>query len=135
MAAEVAPDYLSLRCLQTRLAIARAGLLSQQETLQLTSWRVQAGQITVLERGQARTAVEQTRAQIPAIESTLAPTESSLSGLTGQAPGVLCAYLRRRYPGFVSGRGGLHIGWQAWQVDRFGQQVGAGGVVNIAITE
>ncbi len=93
VAAEVALDYLSLRCLQTRLAIARAGLLSQQDTLQLTSWRVQAGQITVLELDQARTAVEQTRAQIPAFQSTLAQTESSLSVLTGQAPGVLRARL------------------------------------------
>ncbi|MDQ2822422.1 MAG: TolC family protein, partial [Pseudomonadota bacterium] len=89
VAAEVALDYLSLRCLQTRLAIARAGLSSQQDTLQLTSWRVQSGQITVLELDQARTAVEQTRAQIPAFQSTLAQTESSLSVLTGQAPGVL----------------------------------------------
>lgn len=89
VAAEVAIDYLNLRCLQTRLAIARAGLLSQQETLQLTDWRVRAGTITVLELDQARTAVEQTRAQLPAFESALAQAASSLSVLTGHAPGAL----------------------------------------------
>lgn len=104
VAAEVAIDYLNLRCLQTRLTLAGAGLLSQQETLQLTAWRVQAGQITALELNQARTAVEQTRAQIPALQSALAQSASSLALLTGQAPGVLRPRLAEAGDGRSDGR-------------------------------
>ena len=43
LAAEVAVNYIELRGLQQRLAIARSNLASQQETLQLTQWRLQAG--------------------------------------------------------------------------------------------
>src|SRR3989344_5398971 len=38
LAAEVAVNYIELRGLQQRLAIARSNLASQQETLQITQW-------------------------------------------------------------------------------------------------
>ena len=43
LAAEVALSSIELRGLQARLAIARANLAAQQDTLQITDWRVQAG--------------------------------------------------------------------------------------------
>ncbi|WP_426191565.1 efflux transporter outer membrane subunit [Massilia sp. DWR3-1-1] len=89
VAAEVALDYLDLRSLQQRLRIARAALDSQQETLQLTRWRTQAGLSSVQEVEQARSAVEQTRAQLPTLDSAVAQAASSLAVLTGRAPGAL----------------------------------------------
>lgn len=89
IAAEVAVAYLQLRGNQTRLAIARRNLASQQETLQITDWRVQAGLTTSLELSQARTATEQTRAQIPVLETSVAQTQHALAVLTGQAPTAL----------------------------------------------
>ena len=89
LAAEVAVNYLTLRSVQERLAIARRNLASQRETLQITDWRVQAGLSTSLVSEQARAAAEQTAAQIPQLQTSLAQTRHALAVLTGQAPGVL----------------------------------------------
>ncbi|MBH2042223.1 MAG: efflux transporter outer membrane subunit [Comamonadaceae bacterium] len=93
LAAETAVNYIELRGLQQRLAIARSNLASQQETLQITQWRLQAGLTTSLVAEQARGAAEQTAAQIPALESGLAQSRHSLAVLTGQAPLALDALL------------------------------------------
>jgi NodT family efflux transporter outer membrane factor (OMF) lipoprotein len=93
MAAEVALAYIQLRGQQAQLHIARSNLMSQQETLQITDWRVQAGLITSLEREQARTATEQTSAQIPTLQASIAKTRHSLAVLTGQTPDALQALL------------------------------------------
>ncbi|MFT3664184.1 efflux transporter outer membrane subunit [Piscinibacter sp.] len=84
VAAEVAQGYIALRSAERRLAIARENLASQQETLQITQWRVQAGLATSLEAEQARTAVEQTRAQVPALQTTIAQSRHALALLTGR---------------------------------------------------
>lgn len=93
VAAEVALAYIQLRGQQTQLMIARNNLKSQQETLQITDWRVQAGLTTSLELEQARTASEQTAAQIPTLEASIAKTQHSLAVLTGQTPLALQAQL------------------------------------------
>lgn len=86
LAAEVALAYIDLRGLQARLAIARANLAAQQDTLQITDWRVQAGLASSLDLEQARAAAEQTRAQIPALRASLSQTAHALALLGGQAP-------------------------------------------------
>jgi outer membrane protein TolC len=53
LAAETAVNYIELRGLQQRLAIARSNLASQKETLQITQWRLQAGLTTSLVSEQA----------------------------------------------------------------------------------
>ena len=93
LAAETAVNYIELRGLQQRLAIARSNLASQQETLQITQWRLQAGLTTSLVSEQARAAAEQTAAQIPVLESSLAQSRHSLAVLTGQPPAALNARL------------------------------------------
>jgi outer membrane protein, multidrug efflux system len=89
LAAEVAVNYIDLCGLQARLAIARSNLSTQLETLQITGWRVQAGLASSLDLEQARTASEQTRAQIPALETSVAQAFNALAVLTGQPPGSL----------------------------------------------
>jgi multidrug efflux system outer membrane protein len=98
VAAEVALNYIQLRGQQSQLLIAISNLASQQETLQLTDWRAQAGLITSLEVEQARTSTEQTRAQIPALETSIAQTRHALALLTGQAPDALQAQLETAQP-------------------------------------
>ena len=98
LAAEVALSYVDLRAAQARLAIAQANLASQSETLQLTDWRAQAGLVGSLDVEQARTSVEQTRAQIPGLESARAQAENRLAILTGQAPGSLSQELAACVP-------------------------------------
>lgn len=93
VAAEVALAYIALRHAQARLAIARNNLASQAETLQLTQWRLQAGLVTSVEAEQARAASEQTRAQLPALQTSIAQNSHALGVLTGQPPAALSTML------------------------------------------
>lgn len=93
LAAEVAASYIELRGLQTRLGIARNNLALQTETLQITRWRNQAGLASSLDVEQAVASTEQTRAQIPALQTGVAQSLNALAVLTGQAPGALEATL------------------------------------------
>lgn len=96
VAAEVALNYIQLRTTQVRLAIARANVASQAETLQITNWRVQAGLLTSVEGEQGRAASEQAQAQISALETTEAQSRHSLEVLCGQAPESLRQQLQSR---------------------------------------
>lgn len=89
IAAEVATAYLQWRGTGVRLNVARENLELQDETLQIARWRTQAGLGTSLEVEQARAAAEQTRAQIPVLEATLAQTAHGIAVLTARAPGPL----------------------------------------------
>jgi len=93
LAAEVASNYVDVRTQQILLDIARANLATQSETLQLTEWRAQAGLVSSQDVEQARASREQTRAQLPALEISLAAAEHRLDVLLGKAPGSLHARL------------------------------------------
>ena len=98
LVAEVALNYVELRAFQARLAIAQDNLASQTETLELTGWRAEAGLTSSLDVEQARTNREQTRAQIPSLESSLAQAEHRLAILLGQTPGALHTKLATSAP-------------------------------------
>ena len=98
LVAEVALNYVELRAYQARLAIAQDNLASQSETLALTGWRADAGLTSSLDVEQARANQEQTRAQIPSLESSLAQTEHRLAVLIGQTPGTLYDKLEKPAP-------------------------------------
>jgi NodT family efflux transporter outer membrane factor (OMF) lipoprotein len=89
VAAEVAVNALHWRGLRARLALARASLAAQEETLQLTQWRQQAGLLSEIEVNQARTGTEQTRAQLPSLLTSISESESSLAVLTGRDPAAM----------------------------------------------
>lgn len=85
--AEVALAYIDVRAFQMRLDVARRNLDAQTEIVQLTDWRAQAGLVSALEAEQARTTLEQTRAQIPAFASLLA--QDRLATLLALSTGAL----------------------------------------------
>jgi len=89
LVAEVASSYIEVRAQQSLLAISQSNLESQSETLQLTDWRAQAGLVSVPDVEQARSNRDQTKAQIPFIQTSLAEAEHSLDILLGQPPGTL----------------------------------------------
>ena len=93
LVAEVARNYVEVRSLQIRLGIARTNLASQTETLQLTEFRARAGLVSTQDVEQARSNREQTLAQIPSLEISLAEAEHRLDILLGQTPGTLHARL------------------------------------------
>jgi outer membrane protein, multidrug efflux system len=87
--ADVALQIIVLRSAMARLVLANDNLDSQQETLQITSWRQQAGLVTTLEVEQAQAAVEQTRAVLPALQTLIGQTRHGLAVLSGQPPAAL----------------------------------------------
>jgi outer membrane protein, multidrug efflux system len=98
VAAEVALAYLDLRGTQVRGTVARESLASQLETLQISRWRQQAGLGTSLEVEQAVTAVEQTRAALPALQAAANKSAHALAVLVGEPPATLLARLAASAP-------------------------------------
>ncbi|RUQ29829.1 MAG: efflux transporter outer membrane subunit [Candidatus Competibacteraceae bacterium] len=98
IAAEVALSYIALRGAQALLAIANDNLTSQLETLQIAQWRLQAGLVTSLETEQARTETEQTRALLPALQTSIDQNRYALAVLTGQPPAALATALAAAGP-------------------------------------
>lgn len=98
LAAEVARNYVDVRSYQVRIQIAHDNFASQSETLQLTRWRAQSGLATSLDVEQARANSEQTRAQIPALESALAQSRHALALLLNLAPATLDRELASESP-------------------------------------
>jgi NodT family efflux transporter outer membrane factor (OMF) lipoprotein len=87
VASEVALNYVDARLAQRRLAIARSNLASQDETLQIVGWRVQAGLAATLDYEQARQLRAQTAATIPLREQAWTQALNRLAVLIGEAPG------------------------------------------------
>jgi len=94
--AEVALNYVELRSFQTRLSVAEANLDAQKETYNITRWRRQAGLTTQLDVEQAKYSLEQTRAQIPGLQTGLEQAKNRLAVLIGQHPGSLRDTLAER---------------------------------------
>lgn len=95
---DVAKNYIDLRGAQRRLAVARANLSAQQETLRLTQVRFDAGLANDLEVAQAEGQAKLTAAQIPTLESDLKSTAYRLDLLLGAQPGSLWNELAREMP-------------------------------------
>jgi NodT family efflux transporter outer membrane factor (OMF) lipoprotein len=98
LVAEVALNYVEARTLQTQLEVAEENLNSQQETLQLTQWRFEAGLVSRLDVEQARGNLESTRAQLPKLRSAIEEAKNRLAVLLGAYPGALESQLGPRKP-------------------------------------
>lgn len=94
--AEVALNYVEVRSFQTRLSVAEANLDAQEETNRITQWRFQAGLTTQLDVEQAKYSLEQTRAQIPVLQTGLVQAKNRLALLLGKQPGFLEDILAER---------------------------------------
>ena len=86
---DVARTYIDLRSNQQMLRVTRNNLQSQEETLQLTKIRRQAGLTSELEVAQSEGLTAETRSQAPAYETTVKQAIHALSILLGHPPGTL----------------------------------------------
>ena len=86
VAAEVARTYVDLRAAQRRLAIARANLGLQEQTLGLVQARLTAGLVVERDVAQARTNVETTRSRLPQLETAANAAQNRLAVLLGMTP-------------------------------------------------
>ncbi|MFN9507349.1 MAG: TolC family protein [Rubrivivax sp.] len=84
LAAEAALAYVELRRQQRRLALAQQTLSSLQQTRQITQWRLDAGLLSTLQLDQARAAVAQTEALVPALQTRVAQSRHALALLMGE---------------------------------------------------
>jgi multidrug efflux system outer membrane protein len=95
---EVALNYVEIRSYQGRLSIAEANSAAQTETYDITRWRFEAGLTTALDVEQARYNLEQTRSQIPTLQTSLEQAKNRLAVLLGLNPGSLKEELSERRP-------------------------------------
>jgi multidrug efflux system outer membrane protein len=98
LASEVAVNYAQVRSLEARIANAQENLTLLVETREIAGWRYQAGLVSGLDFDQARAAEAQTRAEIPALETSLAEAMNRIAILLGKAPGSLDERLPVRAP-------------------------------------
>jgi NodT family efflux transporter outer membrane factor (OMF) lipoprotein len=98
LVAEVALNYVDARTLQAQLQVAEDNLKAQSETLQLTEWRFAAGLVNSLDVEQARSNLENTRAQLPRLRSGIEAAKNRLTILLGIFPGTLEVQLAARKP-------------------------------------
>lgn len=96
--AEAALNYVDLRSLQKRLRITEANLAAQSETYDIARWRQMAGLTTQLDVDPAKLAMENTRAELPNLRSSLAQAKHNIALLLGLQPAALDALLDQTAP-------------------------------------
>ena len=96
--AEVALNYVEVRSYQELLSITESNALIRVETYDITRWRREAGLTTQLDEDQAKQRLEQVRAQLPTLRTSLAQAKYRLAVLLGQPPGALHDLLAEQQP-------------------------------------
>src|SRR5581483_5550086 len=86
LVAEVATNYLQLRILQERLAVAHANVVIQERSYYIANAKFQGGTATELDAAQAASLLRDTEAQIPALETGIRQTQNTLCTLLGIPP-------------------------------------------------
>jgi NodT family efflux transporter outer membrane factor (OMF) lipoprotein len=98
LVANVATEYISIRVLQERLAVARANVEVQRRGLDIAETRFKAGTATDLDRAQAMALLRDTEALIPDFEAQVVQAENRLCILLGIPPQDLLATLGESQP-------------------------------------
>ncbi len=89
LTAEVGRQYIALRTIQQRIAVARTNLVLQSETYEILKSRLDSGIGDELAVNQSKYVVDQTRAQIPPLLAQEEKLMNALAILTGEMPGAL----------------------------------------------
>jgi NodT family efflux transporter outer membrane factor (OMF) lipoprotein len=87
--AEVALNYVDVRSYQELVSITESNVTTRVETYDITRWRCEAGLTTQLDVDQARLSLEQVRAQVPTLRTSLQQAKHRLAVLVGQPPNAL----------------------------------------------
>lgn len=86
---EVARNYMEVRSLQWRIAIAETNVASQADSLDLVTWRFKAGLVGGLDVDQATYNLANTRARIPELDTQLVAARNRIAVLLGLPPGAV----------------------------------------------
>jgi len=98
LVAQVATNYLQLRILQERLAVATANVVIQARSYDIANAKFQGGTATELDAAQAASLLQDTQAQIPALETSIRQTQDTLCTLLGIPPQDLQPILSGQQP-------------------------------------
>ncbi len=93
LTAEVASDYLTLRALQARIAIAQQEAARQRDTFTIIHQQAQTGFVTRLNVNQQEAQVQQVIASIPELEAEARAQIHAIGVLLGESPEALEAEL------------------------------------------
>lgn len=96
--AEVARNYTELRRAQQQITISEANLQAQQETLDITKVRFDAGLVSDLDVQRAQAQVDTTASEIPTLRTSAQQSIHLLSVLLGEEPGALTDELSNQTP-------------------------------------
>jgi NodT family efflux transporter outer membrane factor (OMF) lipoprotein len=89
LTADVANTYIALRTAEERIRIARENVDIQEQTLKIVEARFTYGTVTQLDVEQARTALSNTLATLPTLETQRRQARDALSVLLGMPPNDL----------------------------------------------
>jgi NodT family efflux transporter outer membrane factor (OMF) lipoprotein len=89
LTADVANAYIAYRTAEERIRIARENVEIQEQTLKIVEARFKYGTVTQLDVEQARTALLNTLATLPTLETQLRQARDALSVLLGMPPSDL----------------------------------------------
>jgi multidrug efflux system outer membrane protein len=87
VAANTASGYLNLRGLDAQLALARATLVSREQSLALARRQFEVGYTSRLEVAQSEAEYRATAGVVPQLERSIAQQENALAVLLGTSPG------------------------------------------------
>lgn len=88
LTSEIASEYIRLRTVQARLAVARTNLVLQSETLDIIRSRMESGIGDELAVSQSQYIVDETRAAIPALLTEEEAHKNAIALLAGEVPGA-----------------------------------------------
>ena len=83
---QVAQNYILIRTFQARLDVTGENIKQQQESLRVSRAKFEAGEVSELDMDQAETLLNNTRANVPALETSLQQFKNSLAILLGKPP-------------------------------------------------
>jgi NodT family efflux transporter outer membrane factor (OMF) lipoprotein len=98
LTAEVARSYILMRALEMRIDLAEKNVRIQDRALQIADVKFRNGAVTELDVQQARTILNSTKSQIPALQTRLADTRNALGVLLGMLPQELADLLAESAP-------------------------------------
>lgn len=89
LTAEVALNYVNLRLYQSQLDVTLSNLKTQEENHDIVKWRYEAGLVTELDIKKSESTLEQTKSQLPGLQSKIDQAQNKIAVLLGLRPGTL----------------------------------------------
>ncbi len=86
LVSQVAQNYILIRTTQARLEVARKSIQLQAESLRVSTAKYEAGEVSELDADQAETLLNNTKATVPALETSLQQFKNALAILLGKPP-------------------------------------------------